>query len=112
MNENQYKDFDTVGSGPEAAKKSWFSLQRVDKYLRFAIFLVVVGLIYIWNAHTAEKQVRRRDTLNHEIRELKSKYTTLNSELSYGTRQSEIADRVDTLGLTILTDPPFDLTEE
>ena len=85
------------------------SAEIVDKYLRYVIFLTAIGLVYIWNAHTAQKQIRKLDQLTAEIRELKSDYTTLNSELSYGTRQSVIAQKVDTLGLRKLTSPPYKL---
>lgn len=116
MSENRFKEFDTPSEEPKRKSKvsvpRLFSWNKADKYLRFVIFLVVIGLVYIWNAHMAEKQVRKKDDLNREIRELKSEYTTLNADMSFGTRQSEIAEIVDTLGLSILVDAPYALTDK
>ena len=47
-----------------------------------------------------------------EIRDLKSEYTTLSAELNFGTRQSEIAGRVDTLGLKPLKLAPYKLAKD
>ena len=112
MIENKIKMHETGPEAPPPEPRTPLFLRKADKYLKFVVFLVVVGLVYIWNAHMAEKQVRRKDQLNREIRELKSEYSTLNADMSFGTRQTEIAGRVDTLGLTILVEPPFDLTRK
>jgi hypothetical protein len=75
------------------------SSANVSRYVRYAIFLVIIGLAYIWNSHVAEKQVRRENKLKQQVADAKAEYKTMHARLSAGTRQSAIQDRVDTLGL-------------
>jgi hypothetical protein len=75
------------------------SSENVSRYVRYAIFLVLIGLAYIWNSHVAEKQVRRENKLKQQVADAKAEYKTMHARLSAGTRQSAIQDRVDTLGL-------------
>ncbi|MCB9234354.1 MAG: hypothetical protein H6581_22060 [Bacteroidia bacterium] len=109
--ENEIKRTKTAEpeAAPKPAKKSRFSARDVDKALRFVLFLTGIGLVYIWNSSHAQKQVRTMDALTKEIHEMKSEYTTLSAELSFGTRQSEIAQQVDTLGLKQLKIAPYKL---
>lgn len=72
---------------------------NVSRYVRYSIFLVLIGLGYIWNSHVAEKQVRRENKLKQQVADAKAEYKTMHARLSAGTRQSAIQDRVDTLGL-------------
>ena len=93
----------------EVSPKKGLSAGFVDRYLRFIVFLTFVGIVYIWNSHTAEKQVRQLESLKREIRQLKTEFVTLDADLSHGTKHSEIASLVDTLGLEPLRKPPFKL---
>lgn len=87
------------------------SARRVDGYLRFVLFLTVVGLFYIWNTHYAVKQVRKMEALKGEVKELKSKFLMRESTLRAGIRLSEISDRVDSLGLYKPSAPPYKLVK-
>lgn len=82
--------------------------------LSFTLYLTGIGLIYIWNAHFAERQAHYAEQLEQELKELKSEYMTLNAELSLRRTQSNIAVIVDSLGLKTLQEPPykFNLKEE
>lgn len=81
--------------------KRRFGLQASDagKYIRYVVFLVVIGLVYIWNSHVAEKQVRRENKLKKEIADAKAEYKTMHARLSAGTRLPVIAAKVDSIGL-------------
>lgn len=93
----------------EESPKKGISVKKVDKYLRFLVFLTLVGMFYIWNTHYAVKQVRKMEALQLEVKDLKSKYLMRESTLRAGTRLSEIAQAVDTLGLRPLDRPAFKL---
>lgn len=88
-------------------KLSFFRLLQAN--ITYVMFLVVIGLLYIWNSHFAEKQVRKAEYLQRELRDLKSEYMTLNAQLSKARQQSEIAKRVVPMGLEELKTPPFKL---
>ncbi len=50
------------------------STQRVKDYLRFSAFLVLIGMVYIWNSYDAEHQVKRLEEVRAEAKKLKSRY--------------------------------------
>jgi hypothetical protein len=57
---------------------------------KFILFIGGLGLVYIANAHFAEKRVRRIQSLQKEIKELKWEYTSVKSETMYKSMQSQI----------------------
>ena len=81
----------------------------LQRNLLFTLFLVGIGLAYIYTANYAEKQARRAETLKDELKELKSEYMTLNARLSVRRKQSQVARVVDSLGLEPLRHPPYKL---
>ena len=80
-------------------RRGGFRTGDVSRYIRYAVFLVLIGLAYIWNSHVAEKQVRRENKLKQQVADAKAEYKTMHARLSAGTSQSAIQERVDTLGL-------------
>jgi hypothetical protein len=86
------------------------SREGVLKQIPFAIFIVFLLLVHIWNAHNAEKVIRKTDKLNREIKELRSEYISVLSELMSESKQSAVAAKLDTLGIKELTTPPFKIT--
>ena len=84
-------------------------LAFVQRNLKFLLFLTAIGLVYVWNAHQAERQARQADALSRELRELKTEYMTLNAQLSVARQHSQIAQRVDSMGLKPLDRPPYTL---
>lgn len=91
--------------------QSLFSSDRFssDAFLRYIPFIVFVGLlaiIYIANRHYAERTVREIDRLGREVKEMNWDYKSLSADLMKLTTQTEIAKRVDSLGLKERTAPP------
>lgn len=73
--------------------------QLILKNLPFVLFLGFLTVIYIANAHFAEKQVRQIQTLQKEVKELKRQYNSLKSEIMFESRLAEVQDEVKALGL-------------
>jgi ribosomal protein S2 len=63
-------------------------------------------LLYIANAHTVEKRIRKINKLEYEMKDLRAEYITLKSELMYLSKQSEVAKRVEVAGLLELSSAP------
>lgn len=80
------------------------------KQIPFALFIVLLLLIHIWNVHHNERVVRQTDQLNKEIKELRSEYISILSELMSQSKQSNVAAKLDTLGIKELTTPPIKIT--
>ena len=72
-------------------------------YVMFVFFLLV---IYIANHHFSERNRREINQLQNEIQELSWDYMTNKSKLVYKSRQSEVAKKVQGMGLKELTKPP------
>ena len=84
------KDYMNVGS----------MLQRwVFANLPFVFFLFFLGLVYIANSHYADKQVRRIQALEKDIKELKWRYNEARAKVMLNAKQSEIEKQVAPFGL-------------
>ena len=75
------------------------SASLVLKNLPFVLFLGFLTVIYIANAHFAEKQIRQIQSLQQDVKELKRQYNSLKSENMYNSRLAEIEEDVKGTGL-------------
>ena len=82
------------------------SKESATDMLPFLIFLCVLVMIYIANSHMAMKNIRAIDNLNKEVKELNWEYKSLKADLMYKSKLTEVAAKVDTLGLKELVEPP------
>jgi hypothetical protein len=76
------------------------------QYLPKILFVMVISLIYIGNTHYAEKTVRKINDMQAEVEDLRADYTTLKSNLMFGSKQSEVARKVKANGLRESLTPP------
>jgi hypothetical protein len=76
-------------------------------YLPKIFFVLVLGLIYIGNTHYAEQTVRKINLIQAEVEDLRADYTTLKSDLMFGSKQSEVARKVKAFGLKESLIPPY-----
>jgi len=74
--------------------------------LPFLLFLSVLCMLYIANSHMAVKNIRNIDKLNKEVKELSWEYKSLKADLMFKSKLTEVAKKVDTLGIKELTEPP------
>ena len=88
--------------GSEGAPKG-LPMRNVGRYIRYVAFLVVIGLVYIWNSHVAEKQVRRESELRKDIEVAKAQYKAMHGRYSAGTQKSVVVAFADSLGLEVTT---------
>lgn len=83
-----------------------FSSEKATSALPFILFLALLGMLYIGNMHLAEKSIRDIDRMSKEVKELTWDYKTAKAELAYKSTLTEIAKRVDTLGIKESLEPP------
>ncbi len=77
------------------------------QYLPKILFVMLLGIVYIGNAHHADKTVREINRAQSEVEDLRADYTTLKADVMFASKQSEVARRVKELGLRESIDPPF-----
>lgn len=82
------------------------SKEAATDMLPYLIFLCVLGMVYIANSHMAMKNIRDIDKLNREVKELSTEYKSLKSDLMFKSKMTEVAKKVDTLGIKELIEPP------
>ncbi|HOY07120.1 MAG TPA: FtsL-like putative cell division protein [Saprospiraceae bacterium] len=67
----------------------------------YLLFLGFLGIVYIANAHFAEKNVRDIQHIQKEIKELKWEYTSIKSETMYKSMQSQMDESLEPVGLDL-----------
>lgn len=82
------------------------SKEAATDALPFIVFLCLLGMVYIANSHFAINNVRKIDKLSKEVKELNWDYKSLKADLMFRSKLTEVAKKVDTLGLRELTEPP------
>lgn len=63
------------------------------------LFLGFLTILYIANAHYAEKKVRQIQSLQKEIKDYSRQYNELNAAIMYESKLSEIGENVKDMGL-------------
>lgn len=76
------------------------------KYLPHTLFLTVIGIFYVGNNHWAEKTIRKIDTMQVEVEELRADFTSLKADYMFASKQSEVAKKVKEIGLQESYTPP------
>jgi hypothetical protein len=77
----------------------FIAAEDATRALPFILFLGFLGMVYIGNRHLAEKNIRDIDKLTKEVHELNWEYKVTKADLAYKSTLSEVAKRVDTLGV-------------
>jgi hypothetical protein len=95
-----------------SARKGLLRFFVLDRYLKYVVFLVFIGLVYVWNSNIAERQVRYEQKLKHSINEAEAEYKTVHARFSNDSRLKSVEGRVDTLGLEPLREPPYKLIKK
>jgi Bacteriodetes cell division protein (FtsL-like) len=92
MSFGKLKDFLNVSQNTTALVFGNFS---------YILFLGFLGIIYIANAHLAEKKVREIQRLQKEIKEHKWEYMSIKSNLMFKSMQSQIDTTLESTGLDL-----------
>jgi hypothetical protein len=92
--------------------KKLFSYTNLAKNLGYIFFLAGLAIIYIWNAHSAERNVREMNALNRELKELNHKHVTTQAELDNRSLESRVIDMVQPMGLKVSGELPKKLEEK
>lgn len=127
MSENKFKIEPQRGNGMKAAAggtsifsgfekklnlESYFEEGFPVRYLPKILFVMVLGILYIGNAHYAERTTREINAAQSDVEDLRADYTTLKADVMFASKQSEVARRVRELGLKESLNPPFKVVVE
>ncbi|MCH7410047.1 hypothetical protein MM239_11630 [Belliella sp. DSM 111904] len=120
MSQNTFKKKLKKGSTPKAAKKSIFTL--IEEKLNVTgllgegipvkfgppfFFAAFLAMIYIWSNHRADNMIRKIERMQQEVEDLRADVTTLEAEYMLSSKQSEVAKKIQPLGIYEIDEPPI-----
>lgn len=85
----------------------WFNQKNLFKSIPFLLYLAVLAMFYIANAHNAEKNMREMDDIEKQLNEQRWQYMTNEADLESMSRQSQLSGKVNSMQLKPLTQPPY-----
>ena len=95
----------------KASEFSFFlTKEKLPTLVPFIMYLTLLAIIYIANSHLALRLVRETDDLTKELKEQRAEYITIRSDLENKSKQSEVAEGLEEIGLKELRTPPFKIT--
>lgn len=114
MNKEAF-EIPVAGSAPKAPRTLWDRIESmgqldqaaISRNLYFILFLAGLALLHIANNHYAENTIRRINSMEKQIKELRWTYMSAKSDLMRQSMQSEVARKVEPLGLEELKTPPY-----
>ena len=80
--------------------------ENVVTVLPYLFFLTVLGLVYIANGYYAQGTVRSLYKVGNELKELRSEYITIKSDLNFISKQSQVAIDAEKHGVLESVTPP------
>jgi hypothetical protein len=91
--------------------KGFWNAESATKALPFVLFIAFLGMIYIANMHMAERSIRDINKISKQVKELSWDYKTTKADLAFKSTLTEVAKRVDTLGIKESLEPPQKITD-
>jgi len=73
---------------------------------------MALGILYIGNGHYAENVIRRINTAQKQVQDLRADYHTLKADYMFDSKQSEVASKVKKSGLHESSEPPVKIIAE
>ncbi len=83
------------------------SNHAVLRNLPFLIFLATLAMFYIANTYYTEKTFKTIEKIKNELKELRYQSITAKSKMLDVGKQTEIAKKVELLGIKGTTTPPY-----
>jgi hypothetical protein len=83
------------------------SKNAVLRNLPFLVFIAILAMLYIANTYYSEKTFKQIEKTKNELKELRFQYITAKATLLYYSKQTEIAKRVERMGISGTTKPPY-----
>lgn len=91
--------------------KKIFNYKFIVQNIPFFLFLSLLAVLYIFNGHYADKLVRKISASEKNIKELQYEYKTVQSDVIFRSKASELVKAVEPLGLRELKSPAIQLSD-
>lgn len=100
--------------GTNGAKADWkriFNNELIVRNIPFILFLSGLAVVYIYNGHLADKLVKKIGVSEKNIKELQYEYKTVQSEVIFRSKATELMKAVELMGLKQMHTKPVVLTD-
>jgi len=84
---------------------NFLSKEKVVGSIPYILFLTFLGVLYIANGYKAQKTVIQLNKVGNELKELRSEYITIKSDLNFKSKQSQVAQATAEMGVKESTTP-------
>ena len=91
--------------------KRLLNYQSIVRQIPFFLFLAALAVVYIYNGHLADKTIRAISRTERDLKELQYEYKTVKGDVLFRSKQSELIQAVEPLGLKELTAAPVVLID-
>ena len=86
--------------------KRLLNYKAIVRQIPFFLFLALLAVIYIYNGHLADKTIRETAKTANELKELQFEYKDVQGDVLKRSKQSELIEAVQPLGLKELNEAP------
>jgi hypothetical protein len=91
--------------------KRLLNYKAIVRQIPFFLFLAVMAVIYIYNGHMADKTIREISKTSNELKELQYEFKSVRGDVLHRSKQSELIEAVQPLGLKELVTSPVVLID-
>ena len=85
--------------------KRLLNYKAIVRQIPFFLFLAALAVIYIYNGHMADKTIREISKTSNELKELQYEFKSVKGDVLHRSKQSELIEAVQPLGLKELVGP-------
>lgn len=107
MSQNKIKNNKNKIFNPKKDWRKWFYYRWIVKNIPFFLFSALLTVLYIANGHYADKNIRKINATAKHLKEMEYEYKTVERDVIFRSKESELAKAVEPLGLRELTAPPM-----
>ena len=91
--------------------KRLLNYKAIVRQIPFFLFLAVLAVVYIYNGHMADKTIREISKTSNELKELQYEFKSVKGDVLHRSKQSELIEAVQPLGLKELETSPVVLID-
>lgn len=84
-----------------------FKANMIVRLVPFMLFLALLAIVYIYNGHRADSLVRASDQVQRLLKQKQYEYKALKADLMYRSKETELIQAVEPLGLIKPKTPPM-----
>lgn len=86
---------------------SFLTSEKSVKHVPFILFIAFIAILYIANGYYADDKFREMNKTTTQIKEAKTEFILVKSDLMFMSKQSEVAKAVESMGLMEPIAPPM-----